>query len=66
MTQPDDDAQAPSSRYENILRNTLMQRTGKNFQRNLDAAPVPQQEKKIMIRWPTASSTIFSSAGNCL
>ncbi|MGV3524501.1 MAG: hypothetical protein ACO1RX_09760 [Candidatus Sericytochromatia bacterium] len=46
MTHSDDDAQAPSSRYENILRNTLMQRTGKNFQRNLDAAPVPQQEKE--------------------
>lgn len=48
MTEADGSGtQKPSSRYENILRNTLMKRTGKAFQRNIGSAPVPRQETQI-------------------
>lgn len=46
MSQIDDDYDSADARYENILRNTLLKRTGRNFKRNLDAAILPTQEKE--------------------
>ncbi len=40
------DNPAKDERYENILRNTLLKRTGRSFKRNVDQAIVPQQEKE--------------------
>ena len=48
MTEPDEQGQPKASgRYENILRNTLMKRTGKAFQRNIGSAPVPLQNNEL-------------------
>lgn len=49
MNQMDDEnanSNAPDSKYENILKNTLLKRTGRNFKRNVEAAFVPQQDKE--------------------
>lgn len=36
----------PEKKYEDILRQTLMKRTGKTFRRNLDQAPDPTQAQR--------------------
>lgn len=40
------DNPASDERYENILRHTLLKRTGRSFKRNVDQAIVPKQEKE--------------------
>ncbi len=37
----------PRSAYENILKNTLMKRTGRQFQRNVERAQVPKNPEKL-------------------
>lgn len=37
----------PRSAYENILKNTLMKRTGRQFQRNIERAQVPKNPEKL-------------------
>lgn len=44
---PSDKVGSSGSAYENAMKNILKKRTGKSFQRNLEAAPIPVQETSL-------------------
>ena len=44
---PSENIHSSGSAYENAMKNILKKRTGKSFQRNLEAAPVPVQETRF-------------------
>src|SRR3990167_1804124 len=41
------DSEDSQSGYDKVLRDTLLQRTGRNFQRELDHAPLPTAPKRM-------------------
>jgi len=41
------DSEDSQSGYDKVLRDTLLQRTGRNFQREVDHAPLPQAPKRM-------------------
>lgn len=41
------DSEDPQSGYDKVLRDTLLQRTGRNFQREVGHAPLPQAPKRM-------------------